>query len=230
MWFLALQGARETNSPVLNRRNLFFPHSRGNFGKFLCLSRWCLTFSRRLKLPTVSKGIWGPGAKDLSPGPLHWCPNSRSLCRTSQPSWEGEKCSFLCWADCCTQKYVNSSQVSTEERMMKGSSFLLFCRSHTFFIRCITPNPKKVGQYPELLTESLSSLKSSTVQQLSFCVWVGTPFLHLIALNFLSPFSVLYSSLWPCELTICWGIRRMSSVSWTPKGVLGFVSHTHREI
>lgn len=58
---------------------------------------------------------------------------------------------------------------------MKGSSFLLFFRSHTFFIRCITPNPKKVGQHPELLTESLSSLKSSTVQQLSFCVWVGTP-------------------------------------------------------
>ncbi|XP_010215405.1 PREDICTED: unconventional myosin-XVB-like [Tinamus guttatus] len=47
-------------------------------------SSWCLTFSRRLRLPTISKGSWGA---------------------------EG-----------------------------KGSSL----RSHAFFIRCITPNPRKV--------------------------------------------------------------------------------------
>ncbi|XP_023794721.1 unconventional myosin-XVB-like [Cyanistes caeruleus] len=47
--------------------------------------------------------------------------------------------------------------------------------SHAFFIRCITPNPRKVGQHPQLLMESLSSF--ICLQQLS---------LHSRDLNFVS--------------------------------------------
>lgn len=65
MWFLALQRARETNSSVLDRRDLFFPHSRGNFGKFLCLfqvvshifQKAKATYSQQRNLGTRGKGL-----------------------------------------------------------------------------------------------------------------------------------------------------------------------------
>lgn len=97
--------------------------------------------------------------------------------------------------------------------------FLLFCRSHAFFIRCITPNPKKVGRYPDLLRESLN-LKTSPLQQLSFHSW-GLDFLvSFDSLKLFFPFSLSHPSLWPCELTIHWGIRSLRQLD--TKGCIGF--------
>lgn len=98
--------------------------------------------------------------------------------------------------------------------------FLLFYRSHAFFIRCITPNPKKVGQHSELLMESLSSLKFSPLQQLSFHSW-GLGFFALFdSLKLFFPFlclSPLPVAMWPEHM-----LEDKKPVSVGHKGCVGF--------
>ncbi|XP_058708652.1 unconventional myosin-XV-like [Poecile atricapillus] len=84
--------------------------------------------------------------------------------------------------------------------------------SHAFFIRCITPNPRKVGQHPELLMESLSSF--ICLQQLSFYSWD----LNFVSFDNLRLFFPVLCP-WPCGFILC---CRSRSQGQHP---LGFVFH-----
>nr|XP_041575872.1 myosin XVB [Taeniopygia guttata] len=75
--------------------------------------------------------------------------------------------------------------------------------SHAFFIRCITPNPRKVGQHPDLLMESLSSF--ILLHQLSFHSWnfdfVSCWFCFVLC--FLSSLSSQLSNVFDVEYVNC---------------------------
>lgn len=98
--------------------------------------------------------------------------------------------------------------------------FVLFCRSHVFFIRCITPNPKKVEQHLELLMESLSSLKPSPLQQLSFLSWGLDSSVSFESLKLFFPCLCLSPFPMANELITCWRIRSQCHLG--TRGFVGF--------
>jgi len=91
--FLALLGAREDGTPVSSRRDCSFYVVQGALVISLFLQVVSHIF-QKAKAAYSQQRSWGPEAKGSSLRLPHWCPNSSSLCKISQTSWEGERCYY----------------------------------------------------------------------------------------------------------------------------------------
>lgn len=144
--FLALLGARENHFSVPAKRNSSFHVGQGAlvFALFLqvvshIFQKAKAAYSQHRELGARSKGL-KPQASTLVSKFQQSLQDLTARLRRWEIPLRCHPCTGLTAA---CRSLPKSAQGEDDPRF-----FLLFCRSHVFFIRCISPNPQKVGQHP----------------------------------------------------------------------------------